>query len=109
MDDGFVSVEVWTRWLESDIQIRYHSQLIAYDDCIYRFLGTYDYVFMVDTDDFFVPMVPGEPTIHYYITNWCHNSDTCELTWERHYPDCGVGKVGKDGNVTAKLSSHAFS
>jgi len=105
MDEGFVSVEVWTHWLKSN-QIIYHSQVLAYQDCIYRFSGTYDYLLMVDSDDFFVPRVPGEPTIHYYINNWCQNSGTCLLTWVRYYPDCGLGKVNEDGNVTAKLSSY---
>jgi len=108
MDEGFVSVEVWTRWLETN-QIFYHSQVLAYEDCIYRFSGTYDYLVMVDTDDFFVPRVPGEPKIHYYINNWCQNSGTCLLTWVGYYPDCGLGKVDEDGNVTAKLSSFVFS
>ena len=108
IDEGFVSAEVWTQWLKSDEQIRYHSQLLAYDDCIYRLTGTYDYVFLVDSDEFFVPRVPGEPAVDYYIKNWCNNSGTCEVTWIRYYPDCGLGKTGEDGNVTAHLSSYAF-
>ena len=106
IDEGFVSAEVWTQWLASDAQIRYHSQLLAYDDCIYRFIGTYDYVFIVDTDDFFVPRVPGELTIHYYIKNWCQGAGTCQLSWVRYYPDCGLGTTGEDGNVTANLASY---
>jgi len=106
MDEGFVSVEVWTRWLETPSQIYYHSQVLAYEDCIYRFSGTYDYLIMVDTDDFFVPRVPGEPTIHYYVSGWCKNSGTCLLNWILYYPDCGMRKVDKDGNVTAKLKSY---
>lgn len=105
MDEGFVSVEVWTRWLNTH-QLSYHSQLLAYEDCIYRLSGTYDYLIMVDTDDFFVPRVPGEPTIQYYVSGWCHNSGTCLLSWIRYYPDCGIGKADENGNVTAKLSSY---
>lgn len=108
MNQGFVSVEVWTRWLKSN-HIFYHSQVLAYQDCIYRFSDTYDYLLMVDSDDFFVPRVPGEPKIHYYVNNWCQNSGTCLLTWVRYYPDCGVGQVNEDGNVTAKLSSYVPS
>ena len=108
INEGFVLAEIWTQWLKTEDQIRYHSQLLAYDDCIYRLTGTYDYVFLVDSDDFFVPRVPDKPAVHYYIKNWCNNSGTCEITWIRYYPDCGLGKTGEDGNVTAHLSSYAF-
>ena len=107
IDEGFVSAVVWTKWLTSDTQIRYHSQLLAYDDCIYRFTGTYDYVFLVDTDDFFVPRVPDEPAIQYYIKNWCQGAGTCKLSWVRYYPDCGLGTTGEEGNVTANLASYS--
>lgn len=84
-------------------------QVCEGDDCIYRFIGTYDYVFIVDTDDFFVPRVPGELTIHYYIKNWCQGAGTCQLSWVRYYPDCGLGTTGEDGAEGGLQGHHWFN
>ena len=45
------------------VQIFYHSQMLGYEDCIYRYQGTYDYVMATDVDIFYVLLLPGEPFI----------------------------------------------
>ena len=103
--EGFVSIEIWQEWL-NDSEIYYHSESLAYEDCIYRFHGIYDYAFVLDTDDFFVPMNPSEKKLHYYADKWCSDSASCAFSWIEYYPDCGLkGEPGTDGNVTAVLNS----
>lgn len=52
LSSGFVTIDKWKVWLTLNREILYHSQMLAYHDCIYRFQGTYDYVMLVDQDDF---------------------------------------------------------
>lgn len=101
--EGYVTLEVWHPWL-SECETRYHSQMVAYEDCIYRLRGTYDYIFMLDVDDFFVPLVKGQPKLSYYVKKWCHQG-SCTFQWTEFYPDCGLKDiVSKDGNVTNLLT-----
>ena len=110
MEDGYLSVNVWKQRFQSN-EIWYYSQGLMYEDCIYRFRGTYDYIFMLDTDDFFTPRISNETDIHYYI-NLCtkqSNIGSCEFWWIEYYPDkCGIkeGPLPKDGNVTNWLLSY---
>lgn len=75
--------------------------------CVYRFRGTYDYVFVLDSDDFFNPVLKDHQ-IHFYVKNYCHENSigSCAFKWVLYYPDCGL-KSGpiEDGNVTSRLKS----
>ena len=85
-----------------------HRCYIAYQVCgsVYRFRGTYDYIVMCDTDDFFVPRIPSKPNYHYYIQKWCP-LEACVFYWIERYPDCGLDweKMTEDGNMTNILKS----
>ena len=104
MRSGYVSVEIWTPHLTS-VEIFYHSQMLGYEDCIYRFQGTYDYVFTTDPDLFLILLVPGELSIQYYAENLC-SVGSCVFKLIQFFLDCGVSEVGADGNVTAHLLSN---
>ena len=107
ISEGYLSVAVWQNHLNYS-EIWYHSQGLLLEDCIYRFRSTYDYVSILDTDDFFTPRIPGVTSLHYYVNRWCSHAliGSCALRWINHYPDCGLkGQVGEDGNVTSKLLS----
>ena len=106
IQDNFVSVEFWEPWLNETDNYHGHSQMLAYEDCVYRHRGTYDYIMMCDTDDFFVPRVPSQPQFQYYIQKWCHYG-ACRFHWVERYPDCGLDwkKASLDGNVTNMLIS----
>ena len=104
MKERFVSVDMWQQKLD-DSEVYYHSEALAYENCIYRFRGTYDYAFMLDTDDFFVPIGPSEKGLHHYVNNWCKNKASCALSWIEYYPDCGLNGEADDGNVTKLLKS----
>ena len=108
IEEGYVSVDVWKEWL-SDSEIYYHSQILALEDCIYRFRGTYDYALTVDTDDFFIPRVSGQKDLHYYVRHWCRHSGSCKFPWIEYYPDCGLKYTdGMKGNITAALVSSVY-
>ena len=104
--DQFVSIEFWEPWLNITDNYHEHSQMLAYQDCAYKYRGTYDYIMMCDTDDFFVPRVPSEPRFQYYIQRWCHYG-ACRFHWIERYPDCGIdwNKPIPDGNITTVLKS----
>ena len=103
---GYISVEIWTPYLTA-FEIFYHSQMLGYEDCIYRFQGTYDYAFTYDPDLFFVPLVIGELSIQYYAERLC-SKGSCTFRQIQYFLDCGVSKVGADGNVTAHLLSKKY-
>ena len=104
--DGFVSYSVWHNWLSSR-EVYYHSQMLAYENCIYRFQGTYDYAFFVDSDDHFIPLVPNQKKLDYYIKHYC-TGGACTFQWKEYFPDCGQdwSRLGPHGNVTNTLLSH---
>ena len=105
--EGFMTVDVWKPWLRN--RIYYHSQVLAHEDCIYRLRGTYDYVMLLDVDEFFTPRVVNQTKIHYYVGNCCSRPwcGSCYFHEYMYYPDCGLkGEVGADGNITSKLVSY---
>jgi hypothetical protein len=106
IQDGFLSIEFWEPWLNTTDNYHGHSQMLAYEDCVYKHRGTYDYIMMCDTDDFFMPRVPGQPQFQYYIRNWCHYG-ACRFHWIERYPDCGLDSdnISPDGNITKMLRS----
>ena len=53
LDTGFVQVNVWEEYL-TKMEVFYHSQLLYYHDCLYRFQSVYDYAIIVDTDEFYI-------------------------------------------------------
>lgn len=108
--EGFVSFTVWTEWYNVH-EIYLHSEILRKLDCVYRFRGTYDYAFPIDTDDFFTPQIPGKTNLKDYILKWCYGSfiGSCEFVWIMYFPGaCGLVDNGfpDDGNVTKKLRSY---
>ena len=105
IEEGFLSVDVWVARLRNNVEIQYHSQMLAYHDCIYRFQGVYDYMFFTDQDDFFISLVPDHKTLHHYIDTWCYRG-SCLFKWIEYYPDCGMKSESRaDGNITTLLTS----
>ena len=108
LHEGYISFTFWHSWL-TESQIFYHSQRLGYYSCIQRFQGTYDYVFIMDSDDYFISLVPNT-NFKYYIDKYCHIG-SCIFPRIEFYPDCGVQwkKLGEHGNVTNILVSHVSS
>ena len=110
LSEGFLSVDIWKEYLGM-WEIWYHNQGLIYEDCPYRFRGTYDYIVMVDTDDFFIPREPRESKLHYYINKYCRQNGigSCKFRWIEYFPDVyGFNnKSTSDGNITRALQSYS--
>ena len=109
IQEGYLSITVWHEWYD-DNEFYVHGTIFQFLDCMYRFRGTYDYVFPLDSDDFFNPSIPGKTKLKEYITDYCSTEPfiSCAFKWLIYYPGvCGMlEKVGEDGNVTKYLKPH---
>ena len=107
--EGFVSFTVWKDWYYPR-EIYLHSESLRKLDCIYRFRDTYDYAFILDTDDFFNPQIPGKSNVKDYILKWCYGNliGSCTFDWVYYFPgECGLyDERIDDGNVTRILQSY---
>ena len=110
--EGFLSFSVWIEWYDNSPkkEILLHSEVLRKLDCLYRFRGTYDYAFSLDTDDFFTPRIPGQTKVKDYILKLCYGNSigSCALDWIYYFPGaCGLvdNKRPDDGNITRKLRS----
>lgn len=108
---NYITFGIWREWYE-DKDIYTHATSLEQMDCYYRHRGTYDYVFVLDTDDFFNPFTPGVINVKDYVMKWCRGSNvgSCAFRWITYYPEaCGLTSKEKpiDGNITKLLKSHA--
>ena len=107
---GFLSVDVWKEYL-GVWEVWYHNQGLIYEDCPYRFKGTYDYILMLDTDDFFIPRQPDQLKLHYYINKYCRGNKigSCKFKWVEYFPDVfGFSNISTtDGNITRGLRNYS--
>ena len=114
IQEGFVKVENRKTYFNTS-QIYYHSQLLNYNDCLYRHQEVFEYAFFLDNDDFFIPRLPNKTNIHHYINQFFpkDNQASVEFKWRKYYPaaDCGLTQPLsslKDGNVTRLLKVKEF-
>ena len=114
-EEGYLTFSVWKEWYAegkwNDGEVYLHSEIIRKLDCIYRFLGTYDFAMPLDTDDFFVPRIPGKTKLKDYILQYCYSKPvgTCQFQWVWHYPQCGINGKVVDGNVTKHLKTKIYN
>lgn len=98
LTDGFVQLKVWQEYLNKR-EVYYHSQLLYYQNCLYRFQGVHDYAIMVDTDDYVIPRT-NKTLQHCLDSLFVKNTGSIRLQWVRYYePRCGL-------NLTGNLTSH---
>ena len=101
--EDFLSIDFWPKWLNTTEV--FNTQKLAYQDCLHRFQGVYDYAIYVDSDDFFVPL--GNKSVKDYLVRWCSGQvGSCQFTWLQFFPDCGwdPNSIGSDGNFTAAMT-----
>ena len=60
---GFIQLQVWKEHLPPGA-LFYHSQALLYQDCLYRYLGVYEFCMCTDSDDFLVSKDRQNPGIH---------------------------------------------
>ena len=101
--EGFLSIDFWPKWLNTTEV--FNTQKIAFQDCLHRFQGVYDYVMHLDSDDFFVPL--KSKSVKDYLVRWCSGKiGSCQFQWHQFFPDCGwdPNSIGADGNFTAAIT-----
>ena len=112
--NGYLSFSVWKEWYTegkwNDGKVYIHSEIVCKLDCINRFLGTYDFAMPLDTDDFFVPRIPGKTKLKDYILQYWYSkpAGSCQFEWIWHYPQCGINGKVVDGNVTKHLKTKIY-
>ena len=109
--NGYVTMTVWRDILETSSKVYSYSAILRKLDCIYRFRGTYDYAFLLDSDDFFTPLIQGKRYVKDYIQEFCRGDESagsCYFNWYYYYPDhCGLKEgTAEDGNLTRLLRSY---
>ena len=111
--DGFVQLKVWQEYLNAR-EVFYHSQLLYYQNCLYRFQGVHDYAVMVDTDDFVIPRT-STSLQHCLDKLFVNNWGSIRLRWVRYYePRCGLNLTGNltsqnVGNLTQYMNISSAS
>lgn len=109
LNNSYLSFSVWQEWYDGNMEVYLHSEILRKLSCMYRFRGTYDYAFSLDTDDFFTPRIPSKTNVKYYIKKYCYikPAASCAFKWTWYAPKCGmIGEIGLDGNVTNHLDSY---
>ena len=111
--EGYVTMTVWKDELEAAGKIFSFSAILRKLDCIYRFRGTYDYAFLLDSDDFFNPLLHRKTYLKDYIQDWCRGDrsiGSCVFQWYYYYPEaCGMrNETANDGNITRLLKSYKY-
>ncbi len=111
---GYLTFTVWKEWYEGgkwkDGDVYLHSEILRKLDCIYRYIRTYDFAMPLDTDDFFVPRVPGLTKLKDYVLEYCYSkpAGSCQFQWMWYYAKCGLEGEITDGNVTKQLKTYVY-
>ena len=118
LHSGFIQLQVWKEHLPPGA-LFYHSQALLYQDCLYRYLGVYEFCMCTDSDDFLVSKDRQNPGIHRLVAKLFiqrHRKpsiNSAHLKWIRYLePDEGFinppESEVKDGNLThyMNMSTH---
>ena len=107
VDSGFATIDVWENYIGD--KIFYYSQVTKYQDCVMRYTGVYEFAFVYDSDDFFIPMLPGTTDIRSYIARLFSEPliGSFRVSWKRYNctPNALIYEELQDGNVTQSLSN----
>ena len=101
-------MEIWRSIVGG--RIFYHSQKLKYQDCLYRYIGVFEYVVILDYDDFFNPIIPEHKDIHYYLSEFFHSDNIGTVCMPWRQMECRpVESLIRDvphGNLTAILGGY---
>lgn len=103
----YISVDFWLLFL-NDSNIRNHSKVLAYNHCLYKYVGVYEYAVMVDWNYFLSTGSSGASDN--LLLQLCdkNKSSVCRFNTERTTAKCGSNldaiiegfKKGEGGNKT---------
>ena len=81
---------------------------MKYQDCLYRYIGVFEFAFTSDVDEFVVPVLAEHKDVHFYLQNYFADSQVGSLyfSWRRMKckPIPEKIKALSDGNLTSILS-----
>ena len=83
----FLSVIFWQSFL-NDTDVKNHSKVLAYNDCLYRYIGLYDYILLLDWNYFFLPHMTSNSSL----LEECDSESGCKFGTQR-----GTVPCAKDG------------
>lgn len=108
LDSGIVEMETW-----NDItgnKYYYHGQIMKYQDCVYRYMNTFEYTLFFDYDDFLNPVIPGQSDVHYYFSKIFADDKTGSVYFPWKQMQCAPEPEAlnslSDGNLTSILSGN---
>ena len=86
---------------------------MKYQDCLYRYMDTFEYGVFLDHDDFLNPVIPGHTDIHYYFDVLFRDSRTGSIYFSWRDMQCGphleLVRTLADGNLTSILTGNKMS
>ncbi len=106
---------MWNEWYaDSDVkgvELSLHSEILRKLGCVYRYIGIYDYAMPLDTDDFFVPRIPGKTQLKDYTLKFCFSkpAGSCQFDWIWYDPSCGLTGNMTDGNITDHSKTYIYN
>ena len=112
--NGFIQLTVWKDYLPPGAAF-YHSQALYYQNCLYRYLGVYEYCICADTDDFLISIDDKDFGVHKLIKKIFNRklkrsmTDSASLNWIRYLEPAGGFDPPEveieDGNLTRYVST----
>lgn len=107
LNSSFATMEVWTNPVGEERE-SYFGQLLKLQDCIMKYRGVFEYMFLIDSDEFFTPMKPTEPKIGYYIKTLFHLRQTATacFQWVKYFCQVHPSRDTVTGNLTATLDDY---
>ena len=106
IQNGFVQYDIWNNIVGSRMYNR--GQILKYQNCLYRYLGVFEFGMFYDVDDFLNPVLPEHKDIHYYFNKAFSKRKigTVRFSWKQTL--CALIKEQRDnlpdGNLTRIIS-----
>ena len=108
LHNGFVKMEVWRDIVGKGMF--YKGQITKYMDCLYRYIGIFEYGLFYDVDDFFNPVLEDHWDLKYYTSRLFANPKIGSVCFAWHQmqcaPDESLHNTLRDGNLTSVLSGY---
>lgn len=108
LDSGFVKMDVWENVI--DDRYFYKDQLVKYQDCLYRYMGVFEYGFFLDFDDYFNPSLTQHKDIHFYLDKYFEKKNIGSVNFAWHHMSCKPSPELldnlTDGNISSILSGN---
>ena len=108
IDSGFVEMETWIDITGN--RFYYHSKIVKYQDCLYRYMDTFEYAMYFDHDDFLNPVIPKQKDVHFYFDHLFAKEKMGTAFFRWRQMECApiqkaMGNL-PDGNLTSILSGN---